>query len=1251
MKKLLLVSALICALVGNAFAASDPCKDKVAEAKKLAAKCKSYKKGSSEFKKCASSYKVLKNQADQACRSGGLDEKGMRQAIAQWEKQVNNCKGKQNKRCASALQQLGHYQFQLEEKLFLDAQGQYEEDVAWCADRDNKPAKCANIDQLPKAEHSKSLGYFLEYIDKYPKEDKTPVVMYQAAAVLEASGEDDKAYRLRERLVKGFPDNGLVPKAWLRMAEYHFMNRKFRDAINAYKKVTGFENLTGKEAALAMYHLAESYYNIAEYETAAIKYYDYIIGADKGKYPNDLRAEAMDFMAASFSDLEGGGVQEAEAFLKDKKVPFKDSVYYRIGMKNKDHDRNEEAVQSFKRLMQINPDYIDAPLADIAMVEIFIVQQKFDEAQQHRYVVVKRYDRNSSWYKKNQKYPESVKNAERAIRSAMLDIPQFHHARAAKLTKEGDLEAGKKQYAEAIKAYEAFLKRYAKEPTWDEYKVHINLALVYQEMGQFANAAKMFNWIVDTDTTRYGRRPMGSESLLKKEEAAYNAVLMMDQSRENAKKNKYGDDAVKAYKSEETKAYFAQVDKYMKKFGQNKEAAELAYNAAIVHYDAKQYKTAVTVLRELRQKYPNHQYILLISRMLAQSLLESNQLDESLKEFEWLYKQYHDFNATRNDSMAKEIEKAIAAVLFQMAEQSVKNGQYEKGAQAYLALVKRYPLVSFSDKAVFEAGAAYENAKQYTKAAETFMILPKQYSSSPLTIKGVLRAASAYKKDNKPREAATTFLFITNQFPQDSMAFQAIGFAAQTYDSIPDKKQAAITFELAYKRYPKNEKTPAFLYSACLSYDEAKMTDEAIRCSKDLVRDYPKSTYALDAAFSIPLAYANAKKWDEAAKEYHNFIRMYTEDKEKLIAAYIGAARAYMELKEEDKAVEDYRKTLEAYDKYGLQIKNADPGIPAEAAFYLGEHEFHKMDPYVLKGKEKDKAKTIKTLVEILQKAMGHYSKSAAYASEKWTFRATNKMGMLFVTMAAKIREQELNGKKEEERFAERITVVQQLPTYYEQARPIFQKNIDLARDQGFYNQDVIEAEEGYIEMYYQGCAVFVEVADAFANSPLPDSAAIVKEYVEYEGAVKEDAIEMAHEDLEAYREALNEKSEGAKQLAIPQCATGIKASAHYGIDNQWTAKLFETLKTLDETNEANNTKIEKFDPSTLFSDPSYFKTKARLEQIAKSEVMTPEEQLNTYRDIIKDAKAENEKLKAELASLKKQLAPAPAPAASPAGY
>ena len=186
----------------------------------------------------------------------------------------------------------------------------------------------------------------------------------------------------------------------------------------------------------------------------------------------------------------------------------------------------------------------------------------------------------------------------------------------------------------------------------------------------------------------YGRRPIGSRSLLKKEEAGYDAVLMMDTSRALAQQQQAGGDPVKAYSLPETKAYFAEVDRYMKVFSKQKEAAELAYNAAIVHYNAKQYATAVTVLRKLRQDYPNHQYILLISRMLAQSLLESNQLDESQKEYEWLLKQYTEVKATRNDSMATVIRTAIAAVLYQRADQLVKKGQYEAGAQSYLALVK-----------------------------------------------------------------------------------------------------------------------------------------------------------------------------------------------------------------------------------------------------------------------------------------------------------------------------------------------------------------------------------------------------------------------------------------------------------------------------------------------------------------------------------------------------------------------------------
>jgi len=967
-----------------------------------------------------------------------------------------------------------------------------------------------------------------------------------------------------------------------------------------------------------------------------------------------MRVEAMDYMATAFSDLDDG-IFAAEKFIKSKKVSYKDSLYYRIGQKAKDHDRHDQAIKAFEFLIETNPTYIDAPLADLAMVDIYILQQKPDKAQDQRFKVVKRYDRSSAWYRKNSMYPESVKAAEDAMRRSMLEIPTYMHAQAAEMYKKGDTEGSKKKYAEAIKHYEDFINRYKNDPDWHEYKVRMNMAVIYHELNRFEKEAEQFNWMVDVDTSRYGRRPQNFGVLISKSDAGYNAVLAMDAGREAALKNKAGGDTVKAYNLPETKAYFAQVDRYMSKFGKDTAAPVLAYNAAIVHYNAKQYKTAINALRKLTADFPKHKYTLLINRMLAQSLLEDDQLDEAQERFEWLYKQYTDRNGlgvrdSNATTAAKEIETSIAAVLYQRAEKAVKKGDHLVGAEAYIALVKRFPKADFADKALFEAGVAYENAGQASRAAETWMRMPREYGKSPLAIRSIVRAAGAYKKDGKYVDAAKAYLFITDNYPQDSMAINAIFAAGGTYDSIPakdsvairaNKKLAAQTYEIAFKKFPKHEKTPALLYNACLAYDEARETKEAIRCNRDLVREYPKSSYALDAAYSIPVAYENAKDWKNAIIEYENFIKNYQSDKEKLINAYTKTGRAYLEAKDTAKAIAAFKNTLATYDKYGVQLKNSDPAFAAEAAFMLGEIEKATMNPLVIKGNEKAKLDMIKKLMGILQAATKHYAKSAEYASEKWTFRAKNRIAELFVLVAAKVREQELDvrdkkGKIDKERlFVERIQVVQQLPSYYEQARPLFQANIDLAREQGYYNPDVVTAQDGYIEMFFRDCQNFDEVGNAFAEAPLPDSAAMVKEFMVDQGMVKDDAIMAVHEDLEAYREELQNKSQTAKQGALPRCASGIKASAHYGIKNKWTDSLFALVNRIDADNVILATTIKEFDPSTLFRDDDYNKTKARLAQIEKSEDLTPQEQVKTYREIASEAKNKNAKLKKELADLR----------------
>jgi TolA-binding protein len=850
----------------------------------------------------------------------------------------------------------------------------------------------------------------------------------------------------------------------------------------------------------------------------------------------------------------------------------------------------------------------------------------------------------------------------------MLDIPIYMHVKANELHKKGDTEGAKKEFANAIKAYNDFLNSYKNNPDWNEYKVRMHLSEVYRELAQFDKQAEQLNWIVDVDTSRYGRRPQNLGVLMTKTDAGYNAVLAMDDARGAAIKNKAGGDTAKAYSLPETKAYFAQVDRYMSKFGKDTAAPDIAYNAALVHYHAKQYKTAINVLQKLKADFPNHKHTLLIHRMLAQSMLEDGQLDEAQKEFEWLLVQYtdrkglgvRDSNAV---STAREIETSIAAVLYQRAEKAVKNGQHQAGADAYLALVKRFPRADFSDKALYEAGVALENAGQNTKAAEAWMRMPKEYGKSPLAVQSIVRAARAYSKDKRFSDAAKTYLFITDNYPQDSMAINAIFAAAQAYDSIPakdsvsiraNKKLSAQTYEIAFKKFPKHEKTPGLQYNACLAYEEAREVKEAIRCNTLIIKEYPKSSYALDAAYSIPLTYEKARDWQNAIREFEFFVKNYQSDKEKLINAYTRLGRSYLELKTSKDTVNAataYKNAITTYDKFGVQLSNSDPAFAAEASFMLGEFEKATMNPLSIKGNEKAKLDMVKKLMGILQSATKHYAKSAEYASEKWTFRAKNRIAELFVNVSAKVREQEITavdkkGKVDKEKlFVERILVQQQLPSYYEQARPLFQANIDLAREQGYYNPDVVAAQDGYIEMFYRDCENFHAVGIAFAEAPLPDSAAMVREYIQDEGMAKEDAILAVAEDLEAYREELKNKSETANQGALPRCANGIKASAHYGIKNRWTDSLFVLVKKIDAASDLLNTEIREFDPSTLFRDDHYIKTKARLTQIEASEELTPQEQIRTYKEIVAEAKAKNAKLKQELSSLRSQWNSRNAPA------
>lgn len=1228
------------AFSANAKSACDIQKEKVEN--KLD-ECKSLGKSNSKYKRCAKSFKDLKAKYKIACSDKGLDS----QAKTWKDYTQNNCRTKTTSRCAKAYKKLGTIEYKIANAKIISCENEYEAAYQKWEDRDRKgrePKQC-------KKNFAKAIRAFKTYLDQYPKDKSYAGVLMQLSFIYVTQLQEERAFNLWKQLVTDYSGSSLVPKARLRMGEFYYNNRKHKEAIEQYKIVLGMkEQLNAKESAMAIYHLAESYNNAGDYEESAKTFYEYITGSDEGRYPNDFRQEALIYMAGTFADIDNG-IDVAMDYLKRKEVTFKDTLFFEIGMKNMDRDRLDEAAYSFERLLDYNSTYVDAPIAHVKLLKILDEKKETEKAQEERLKVVKLYTTSSDWYKTNSANPAAIKNSKQAIRDAYFDIPAYYHRKADKLDKEGDVDNAAESYDKALVAYNEFLKAYP-EASWDQYRTHEFMASVHLSRKQFIKAADEFNWMDDADTTKYGRKPRGYPKVLTRAEAGYNAVIAMDKGRESALQAA-GGDYKKAFDAPGTQRYLSQVERYMKRYGtdpKNEEAAELAYNAALVYYNSEKYQTSVTVLSKLKTTYPKHKYIQQITKALANSYTQAGMLDKAEAEYEYMLKKYY---SNPKDTNHEATLRAIAAVKFQKADKLSKNGQYEKAATAYLALQKRFPAYSFSDKALFEAAHSYEQAKNYKKAAEVYMEMPRLYASSPLTIKAILKSAAMHQKLKDWARAATTFLFITDQFPKDSMAFKAIGFAAASYDSIPDKAAAARTFELAFEKYPKNPQTPSFLYSACLAYEKGEMTDEAIACNKRLVKEFPKSSYAVDAAYSVGFAYEKGKQWKKAAEAYIAFASTYDSDGGKVIQARYKAAKSYHKIGETASASKQWTETINAYDKFGLKL-NADPGIPAEAAFRLGEYIREDMNKATITGSASAKQKGIKALAKKLTAAVEEFKKSAIYASEKWTFKATNELGKLFVIMAKKIREQEITG-SDEEQFIERITIVQQLPTWYEQAIPLLENNIQIAREQGYYNADVIQAEEAFVEMYFQSAAVFDEVADAFRNAPIPDISGVPADDIKFElmdnfGYTEEEIGNDPRKVwVDKYKGDLEAKAITAEEGGIPKFEVCIKASAHYQIKNKWSAKCQERLAIIDETNETNKLTWEKIDPSKLFQDKIYFKSKARIEQIFGSTAMSDNEKVETLKKIAADAKAASVELKKQVDALRAKLAPVPAEGAAPA--
>lgn len=1045
--------------------------------------------------------------------------KSREQSIAEFQDYVNSCTEKTD-RCASALFQVANLTYQNEEEGFLLKQNKYEQDYTKWEDHDKRGPEPVQ----PRRDHKTSIRYFERFLKEYPNHSKVPEALVRAAFIADMQGNEDRAFEYLNLLVTRFPDHPLNIQAHLRLGEYWLLKRKYQKAIEQYEKVP--IDYPGNEAGLALYHRAESYYNMADFENAARWYYEYVARADAGKIKADLRDEAQSFMAASWADMDNG-FEVAEKFLRSKGSPkWEEDVYYEIGMKNKAHDRLEEAVKAFKFLLDKDPAYPKAPTADLNIVEILVIQKKAEEAQQARFDLVKRYDGNSEWTRRNSGDSEAMEEAKKAVKLAMYLIPVYYHQKGDEGS--GDPEMLRK----AEEHYRNYLARY-NEMTWDVYQVHQNLALVYNKLKDFKSSAREWDWCANANTDKMGKLPSEKKDIVTKADAAYNTVLMMDESRKQALERVKGDKTA-AYSLPETREYFDAVDKYMAQYGKSNSAPALAYNAAFVDYEAKQYKEAIRSLSKLVEQFPNHEHTALIRRALAQSLLEDGQYDQAEKQFTLLKNKL-----CPADKDCADIKKALASTIFKQADTKAKAGDHAAAAQKYLQLARDFRDVDIADKALFEAGVNFDSAGRTDEGVRTLLRIHEDYPKSELRIKSILKGAAIYMERKKFSQAAVTFLEIQKSYHDDSLAIQSIAWAADAYEKAPDPHRAAQTYESAFRLYPNNVKTPAYLYNAGQLYENNKEYGDAIAVYKLIGDKFPKSQYAIEAIFSVPLLLEKRGDYAKAAAAYEVFVNEYENDKNKLIRAHLGAGKNYESLGNESKALDHFSKAIAVQKKDGEKAM-IPPAIAAEAAFRAGEIYFKKIKKVRLDGTKGQNAARVTEMQKNLVPAIQFYAKGVEMAEEEWTLRSTLRMGDLFYAIADISDKERAAGLSSDDRLKARIESKAGIPGYLDKAIELYKKNLEIANTQGIESEWIDSSGARMMQAYaFKGDAL-EELSKLFLQVPLPKKA----------GAEEKQQLQQA--------------SDETKGKAIANYKEGLLAAQNYYLDNEGRQKIVSRLRELE---------------------------------------------------------------------------------------
>jgi TolA-binding protein len=913
-----------------------------------------------------------------------------------------------------ALYMLGLNYFEMDEKIYFEKLAQYNE------------ARLQGREDIayPEENFGRTIEAYERLIRDFPDYRHMDGVYYLLGLALWYEGDFSHSVRRFQDLINKFPRSEFVGEVWFRLGEYFYDMEEYEEAIDAYAMV--IKNPKSPLYKDAVYKTAWSYYQKNQYNKAIKNFVQVVALSEKEKLEGStagMREEAIRYIVRSFGEIlyiEAGTsrpkVKPAKT-LDNKAIAAKMSnvereYAERMGLKlakrviayineNKVPEYSREllletasqllaevklrgAVLALQTITKLNESNTDNPRIDAQIVDILTEGQHLEEAREQSRALIRRYGKDSAWYKSMAGNFEAQSYAREAVRDAILGLAVFYH-KTAKELKETKPKESQAHFKEAALLYSSYVKEYPERD--DTPRAIFYFAESVYELNRFKTALEAYQLLKDY--------PLPLADNLRRE-AIYNIVFTFRHVVElEAKEDRFKDvdfDALTSKQKGLEKAdipligqkYLSAIDEFLVIAPDDEQVPVLLFHAAAIYYVYGHSDEAMRRFSFIIDTYPSTAAALVASRLV---------LDDAIAMQDWtrVTDLAGKFRTKNLGGKADEFARIEGNARFKMARSVFEEAnELQKNNQLTEAKAK------------------------YKESAELFANLLKEDPTNPYADAMLFNSARAIAQSGLMSAALPLYREVYSKYPKSEFAKDARFQEALALEKMLKFSAAALAYDGIIKADPKSEAAADAMLNKALLYEAADDLNNAIDAFVVFAKVHPQRPEAPDALLTAGAIYKKQGKISQQIAMLEQFIKQYKKDADKIpavIEAYAEVGDSYGDLAKASKApaeVSRYQKAQVASYKAAVALYSPNLSSPlaaffaakAQLAIEKSEQEsFKKMTINGRSGKAQADQLTamMKKLAELSAK---NEAIIKAYAQPVWNAESLYRIGALYEHLA-----------------------------------------------------------------------------------------------------------------------------------------------------------------------------------------------------------------------------------------------------------